>query len=132
MSAVFTREQLLATKVRPGVPPDELTVQERMALSAYAGRSPDIFVALNPESTLAPAAPGILMASHGTVWNYDRRVPMLFWWPGAKVESRFLPVATVDIGPTLASALGIAPPSDVDGRCLMMPTESGVRCPTKP
>ncbi len=132
VTAVFTREQLLETKVRPGVPPDELTVQERFALGAYAGRSPEILVALNPESTLAPAAPGVLLASHGSVWDYDRRVPMVFWWPGAKAESRFLPVETVDIAPTLATAVGVVAPSDVDGRCLTMPTESGVRCPPKP
>ena len=128
VTAVFTREQLLETKVRPGVPPDELSVQERFALGAYAGRSPEILVALNPESTLAAAAPGVLLASHGSVWDYDRRVPMLFWWPGAGGESRFLPVETVDIGPTLAGAIGIAPPSDVDGRCLTMPASSGVVC----
>ena len=132
VTAAFTREQLLETKVRPGIPPDELSVQERFALGVYAGRSPEILVALNPQSTLAPAAPGVLLASHGSVWDYDRRVPMLFWWPGAKVENRFLPVETVDIAPTLASALGVLVPNDVDGRCLTMPAESGVRCATKP
>ena len=132
VTAVFTREQLLETKVRPGVPPDELTVQERYALGVYAGRSPEILVALNPQSTLAPAAPGILLAGHGSVWDYDRRVPMLFWWPGAQAESRFLPVETVDIAPTLASALGLAVPADVDGRCLTMPAESGTRCASNP
>lgn len=129
VAAAFTQTDLLATTVRKGVPPDELTIKERFAESIYPGRSPDILAALQPESTLTPGIPGALLAGHGTVWNYDRRVPMLFWWPGAKGETRFLPVETVDIAPTLAGALKLAPPADVDGRCLALPASSGVSCP---
>jgi arylsulfatase A-like enzyme len=129
VAAAFTQAELVATEVRKGVPPDELTLKERFAESVYPGRSPDILAALQPESTLSPALPGALLAGHGTPWNYDRQVPMLFWWPGAKGETRFLPVETVDIAPTLAAALGLAPPADVDGRCLPLPASSGVRCP---
>ena len=127
--AAFTQTELLATPVRKGVPPDELTIKERFAESIYAGRSPDVLAALQPQSTLVPAIPGQLLAGHGTVWDYDRRVPMLFWWPGVVGETRFLPVETVDIAPTLAGALKLTPPADVDGRCLALPASSGVSCP---
>jgi predicted AlkP superfamily pyrophosphatase or phosphodiesterase len=129
VAAAFTQADLLATQVRKGVPPDELTLKERFAESIYAGRSPDVLAALQPQSTLVAAIPGQLLAGHGTVWNYDRRVPMLFWWPGVVGETRFLPVETVDIAPTLAGALKITPPADVDGRCLKLPASSGVSCP---
>lgn len=130
IAAAFTQEELLAVKVRKGVPPDELTLQERFALSAYPGRSTDVMAALQPQSTLASGMPGSQLAGHGSPWNYDRRVPMLFWWPGAVGETRFLPVETVDIAPTLAAALGLTPPSDIDGRCLTLPASSGVACGT--
>lgn len=129
VAAAFTQAELVATQVRKGVPPDEMTLKERFAESVYPGRSPDILAALQPESTLSPALPGALLAGHGTPWNYDRQVPMLFWWPGAQGETRFLPVETVDIAPTLAGALALAPPADIDGRCLSLPASSGVKCP---
>jgi predicted AlkP superfamily pyrophosphatase or phosphodiesterase len=129
VAAAFTQTELLAATVRKGVPPDELTLKERFAESIYPGRSPDVLAALQPQFTLTPAIPGTLLAGHGTAWNYDRRVPMLFWWPGAVSETRFLPVETVDIAPTLAGALKLTPPADVDGRCLKLPASSGVTCP---
>jgi len=52
------------------------------------------------------------------VWNYDRRVPILFWWKGAPSQTRYLPIETVDIAPTLAAVMGLSPPADVDGRVL--------------
>jgi arylsulfatase A-like enzyme len=48
---------------------------------------------------------------------------MMFWWPGVKAHARFLPVETVDIAPTLAAALGLTPPADIDGRCLALAAE---------
>jgi predicted AlkP superfamily pyrophosphatase or phosphodiesterase len=64
-----------------GTPPDEISVAERMRRSAYPGRVGDILVAFQPYQT--PASPGATyVASHGSPWNYDRRVPILFWWKG--------------------------------------------------
>jgi len=120
VAGAFTLKDLLTSPVRPGVPPDELTLKERFSLSTYAGRSPDVLAALKPQSTLSPPMPGVLVASHGSPWDYDRRVPMLFWWPGVTPEARFLPVETVDIAPTLAAAWGLTPPADIDGRCLAL------------
>ncbi|HEX5378605.1 MAG TPA: alkaline phosphatase family protein, partial [Phenylobacterium sp.] len=130
VAAAFTQDELLKTDVRKGVPPDELTLKERFAESTYRGRSPDVVAALQPQSTLSPAVPGGLLSGHGTPWDYDRQVPMLFWWPGAAGETRFLPVETVDIAPTLAAILRIRTPDDLDGRCLPLPGAGGGRCGT--
>ncbi len=117
----FTQEELLATTVPRGKAPDELTLKERFAESAYVGRSADVVTALSPGDTSAqPAARGTI-AGHGSPWNYDRRVPILFWWKGAPSENRMLPIETVDIAPTLAAVLGITPPANLDGRCLPLP-----------
>jgi predicted AlkP superfamily pyrophosphatase or phosphodiesterase len=129
VAAAFTRDELLATPIRKGASPEEVSVKERFAMSAYPGRSPDILAALPPMQTISQAGPGDNIAGHGAPWDYDRRVPILFWWPGAKAQWRFLPIETVDIAPTLAAAVGVAPPADIDGRCLQLPEGSGVRCP---
>ncbi|MNR50793.1 Alkaline phosphatase PhoD precursor [compost metagenome] len=59
------------------------------------------------------------IAGHGTPWDYDRRVPILFWKPSAPAQERFLPIRTIDIAPTLATVIGIQPPP-VAGRVLLL------------
>ncbi len=108
-----------------GTPPDEISVAERMRRSAYPGRVGDILVAFQPYQT--PASPGAsYVASHGSPWNYDRRVPILFWWKGGPARERVLPIETVDIAPTIAAVTGVPVPADVDGRCL--PLGAGPGC----
>jgi predicted AlkP superfamily pyrophosphatase or phosphodiesterase len=108
-----------------GTPPDEISVAERMRRSAYPGRVGDILVAFQPYQTPGSAGPSYV-ASHGSPWNYDRRVPILFWWKGGPARERVLPIETVDIAPTLAAVTGVATPADVDGRCL--PLGAGPTC----
>ena len=58
-------------------------------------------------------------ATHGSPWDYDRRVPILFWRKGLAREELPQPVETVDIAPTLAALIGLeAPAGTWDGRCL--------------
>jgi len=117
----------LATQAPPprGTPPNEYSVAERMRRSAYPGRAGDILVAFQPYQTLA-AAGLAYVASHGSPWDYDRRVPILFWWKGAGGRERVLPIETVDIAPTIAAVTGVAAPADLDGRCL--PLGADGRC----
>ena len=132
VAAVFTRAQVLAAVPRPGTPPDELTLAERFNLSADARRSGDIIVAYRPLTNgYQPRVFGDTVAGHGTPWNYDRRVPMLFWWPGVTGFEQPLPVETVDIAPTLAALLGVAAPK-VDGRCLDLDGGAGDSCSPRP
>ena len=42
------------------------------------------------------------VATHGSLWDYDRRVPILFWRKGMTGFEQPLSVETVDIAPTLA------------------------------
>ena len=59
------------------------------------------------------------VATHGSVWDYDRRVPILFWRRGMTGFEQPLAVETVDIMPTLAGLIGLPlAPGSVDGRCL--------------
>jgi len=45
------------------------------------------------------------VATHGSPWNYDRKVPILFYRPGVVGFEQSLPVETVDILPTLAALM---------------------------
>ncbi len=117
VDAAYDLETLLATPVDRARPADELTLQERFALSTDKERSGDITVAFRPYQQYWPARPGRSVTGHGTVWNYDRRVPILFWWPGITPQERPLPMPTVDIAPTLAHVLGLQPEQPLDGQC---------------
>ena len=64
-----------------------------------------------------PRGPGDNVAGHGSPWDHDRRVPILFWWPGVAPQEHREAIETVDIAPTLAALAGVAAPA-VDGRCL--------------
>lgn len=105
--------------------PEELSVAERVRRSAYPGRVGDILVAFRPDRVPATAG-ATYVSTHGSPWDYDRRVPILFWWKGATPHERVLPLDTVDIAPTLAAATGIKPPADLDGVC--RPLVYGEKC----
>jgi len=71
--------------------------------------------------TLAPywawGAPGG-SAQHGSPYDYDAHVPMLFYGAGVRPGRHDAPVRVVDIAPTLAAALGIMPTERLDGVAL--------------
>lgn len=119
VAGAFTLDELLATpSAARNIHPDELGLRERIALSTAPGRSADVIFALEPGMTPFPGAVGGYLAGHGTPWDYDRRVPMIFWTSGQVGQERTLPVRTVDIAPTLANAAGLPIPENLDGRCL--------------
>lgn len=118
VEAVFTAADLTRGG-RPALPADEWTLAERARASFDPARSGDLYVMLKPH-VISIAEPGKGYATtHGSVWNYDRRVPMLFWWPGMAGFEQPIAVETVDILPTLAGLIGLSVPADqIDGRCL--------------
>ena len=127
VAAVFTRDQLARTPL-PTTSPVGWTLAERARASFDAERSGDLVVLLKPRITpIAKPAAGYV-ATHGSAWDYDRRVPILFWRPGIAATASDAPVETIDIAPTLAAILGL--PIDrgaMDGRCL--PQVAGATCP---
>lgn len=126
----FTRAEVEATTVPPRTPASSLSIVQRFHESYDADRSGDIAVAYAARTSFGvPRGPGDVVAGHGSPWDHDRQVPILFWWAGATHDTRNDPIETVDIAPTLAAFAGIkAPP--VDGRCVdvargLCPPESG-------
>ena len=111
--------------------PEELTVRERLRLSHVAQSGADIFMAYAPYLT-GNTSPGGAISSHGSVWDYDRRVPILFWKPGGQAQERFWQIRTVDIAPTLASLIGVSAPATMDGHCVETALVEGAKCPVAP
>ncbi len=97
----------------PGNPRDS-SLMTLFRHSFMAGRSGDVLVAFKPLTTFYDPP---YVANHGSPWDYDRRVPIIFMgpWPPKNITR---PVRTVDLAPTLAKALGITPLEKVDGQAL--------------
>ena len=118
IEAVFTKDDLIAAPA-PSGPADEWSLLTRAKASFDPERSGDFFVLLKEYVTPIPSAGAGYVATHGSPWGYDRRVPILFWWKGVHAFEQPNAVETVDIMPTLASLIGLnVPVGDVDGRCL--------------
>ena len=56
--------------------------------------------------------------SYGSLYNYDARVPLCFYGPQFRPGQLETTVKAVDFAPTLARAMGVAPPSSSTGRVL--------------
>lgn len=127
VALAVSRDELLAEPIPESIHPQDLTVRQRLRLSAAEGRSPDILRANQPGLT-NPGRIGQAISSHGSPWDYDRGVPIIFWWPGAQGQERFMPVRTIDIAPTLANLLGVTPTGQIDGRCMDLPEFTKGKC----
>ncbi len=125
---VFTKAQIAAASV-PNAPPETWSILERVRASFDPARSGDFFVALKPHVT--PIADGTkgYVATHGSVWDYDRRVPILFWHKDMARFEQPISVETVDIAPTLAALINLpVAPGEFDGRCLDLEAGTGSTC----
>jgi predicted AlkP superfamily pyrophosphatase or phosphodiesterase len=129
VAAVFTRDDLLKAPA-PSGPVDEWSLLSRAKASFDAERSGDFLVLLNPYVTPIPDASFGYVATHGSPWGYDRRVPIVFWWKNIAPFEQPNAVETVDILPTLASLIGLSiPPAEIDGRCLDVLVGPASNCP---
>ena len=117
VEAVFTAKQIADTPL-PSTPPDRWSLIERARASYYPGRSGDFVVLLKRDITPI-ADTSLFAATHGSPWDYDRRVPILFWRPGQAGSAEEVVVDVVDIMPTLAPTVGLeVPAGSIDGHCL--------------
>ena len=118
IEAVVTREDLEAHPISKRAP-DTWTLMDKLRASYHPQRSGDFIIALKPRVTPIPEAGVGYVATHGSVWDYDRRVPILFWRKGLAAFEQPNAVMTVDIMPTLASLIGLTVDANkIDGRCL--------------
>ncbi|NLS25901.1 Alkaline phosphatase PhoK [Sphingomonas sp. S2M10] len=127
VQAVFTRAQIEATPI-VHTPPETWSLIERARASYDAQRSGDLIVALKPRVTPILDPVGGYVATHGSFWDYDRRVPILFWRKGMTGFEQPLSVETIDIAPTLAALIKVPVPVAIDGRCLDLDAGAADSC----
>jgi alkaline phosphatase len=128
VEAVFTAAELRRSGASTG-PVDEWSLADRFRASFDPERSGDLLVALKPHVSSLTST-DTYVATHGSPWNYDRRVPILFYRPGAPGFEQPLPIETVDILPTIATQIGLPiPAGEIDGRCIELGFSADARCP---
>jgi len=106
VAAAFTRTQLLTGNL-PGSP-----IARKAAHSFNSRRSGDVFFVLMPYAVPSSSATG---TTHGSPWNYDAQVPLIFW--GNAFKPGFYPTKCepIDLAATLAARLGLTQPSGTQG-----------------
>lgn len=128
VEAVFTSRQIARLPI-PTESPDRWTTAQKIRASFDAQRSGDLYVVLKKYvSPITKPSEGYV-ATHGSVWDYDRRVPILMWRKGMRPSDRQDHISTVSILPTIAAEIGLALPVQLDGRCLN--GVEGVACPVR-
>ena len=129
VAAVFTGEELAKTPLPSGNPQD-WSLKDRARAAYHPGRSGDVVLLLDRTVTPIPEPfPGAYVATHGSAFDYDRRVPILFWRRGMRGFEQPQPVETVDIAPSMAAVLGLKVPDGAfDGRCLDLDGGAGNSC----
>lgn len=90
--------------------------QRRFRNSFHATRSGDLMLSYQPDCIEdSGSGRGI---SYGSLYNYDARVPLLLYGPGFRAGTHDRTVELADVAPTLARAVGVAPPSSSTGAVL--------------
>ena len=111
IARVYTRHDLEAGRLPRAV------ISARVARSFHPVRSGNLL--LVPESGYNFVTPGIVVpASHGTPYNTDTYVPLLFTGPEIQSAAIHRRVGPEDIAPTLAAYLGIKAPDGSTGEVL--------------
>ncbi len=127
VEAVFTKAELAKAPLPTGTP-DKWTLLQRARASFDSQRSGDVVVLLKKGVSLLSKPGKGDVATHGSPWDYDRRVPILFWHSGMAPQTREEATDTANIMPTIAAMIGL--PIDqgsIDGRCIG--GISGITCP---
>ncbi len=79
-------------------------------------RSGDVFLVYSPYAVPTSYPTG---TTHGTPWNYDAQVPLIFWGSGFKPGIYHNSCQPIDLAATLAAALGLTQPSGAEGKPLV-------------
>ena len=109
-AVAYTRQEL-QTGSRAGAP-----FFDALQKAWHPTVSGDVQYAIKPNWGWGSRGTG---AIHGSPYEFDSHVPILLYGPAWIGKGRIdKPVEVVDIAPTLAALLGIAPPSASEGRTL--------------
>ncbi|HLK19990.1 MAG TPA: alkaline phosphatase family protein [Bryobacteraceae bacterium] len=107
IARVYTRSRLANGEVQQD------SIGRAFSLGFFPQRSGDLFTLQEPYYLFDATG-----TTHGTPYNYDNHVPILFLGAGIKAGSFTTRVAVNDIAPTLAEILKVEQPSGSVGRIL--------------
>ncbi len=105
----FTRTQITEGNM-PSTP-----TAKRVINGFNRNRSGDVWVVTRPFYFISE---GTLPTTHGSAYNYDTHVPVIFWGKGIQKGRYSMACAPSDIAPTLASLLGVEMPNNRVGQVL--------------
>lgn len=110
ITQVFTRAQILNGEMPSGV------ISQRVSNGFNASRSGDVWLITKPFYFLGE---GGAATTHGSPYNYDTHVPVLFLGKGIRPGNYETECSPSDIAPTVAALLHIEPPPNRVGRVLV-------------
>lgn len=110
VETVYTHSQLLSDK------PSNDPYIEFFRNSFFQPRSPHLSVLVKKYTYLEPYVGG---TGHGTAYDYDRHVPIIFMGPDIEPGAYPDPCGPEDIAPTLAKLLGFDYPLEKSSRLLL-------------
>lgn len=110
LQKVWTADEIMALQ-----DPEPGSIEALLRHSYVPDRSPHLILQLKPNYVSYQG----MGTSHGSVYGYDTRVPIIFAGAGIRPATIEGPALTVDVAPTLADLIGVVPPPSVDGRSLV-------------
>jgi predicted AlkP superfamily pyrophosphatase or phosphodiesterase len=109
VTAYFTRSQIVEGRLPSG------PIPRRVMNGFHRARSGDVWIVTAPFTFLSE---GSLATTHGSPYNYDTHVPVVFYGRGVRAGRYYSECSPSDIATTLAAMLGVEPPSNAVGRVL--------------
>jgi hypothetical protein len=82
----------------------------------HPARAGDIYIVQEPYWFNFDKGP--VAAMHGSPWNYDTHVPLVFAGAGITSQIVMRPAQPADLAPTLSALLGMTPPASAQGTVL--------------
>ncbi|HLG99733.1 MAG TPA: alkaline phosphatase family protein [Bryobacteraceae bacterium] len=107
IARVYTRHQVLSGEVQRD------DIGRAVSLGFYAPRAGDLVILQEPYYLFEDSG-----TSHGTPYDYDNHIPVIFFGAGIKAGAYWQKIAMNDIAPTVSALLGIEAPSGSIGRVL--------------
>jgi predicted AlkP superfamily pyrophosphatase or phosphodiesterase len=106
----------LAVPRSGGLTIEDVSAIKQVQRNFHPYRSGDIYIAQEPYWFMFESGPIAVM--HGSPWQYDTHVPIIFAGAGIKPQQVHRLVHPVDVSPTIAAMLGMTPPAKSDGVAL--------------
>lgn len=106
-----------ASDITQGLVPDN-DIAAMVGANHQPKRSGDVYLVFRAGSFINDFDGLVVAATHGSVWRYDRHVPVIFLGEGIDAKTVSRAITPYDIATTLANKLGLEAPSGAIGEPL--------------